>query len=150
MKMQKFTLLLFFITLLLFSCKKKYERPDVYTNDLFADRHDTLTRKIPHQEALQRSAALIVSRQIKLLEKSADSVSAPVFIYLLEDGEVRANNDSIITIPLMFLSTREIPDHSDSVYLYLEKVRAYKILAAQNKIRYQLIPNAPTSGTEGQ
>lgn len=148
MKMQKFSVLLFFLLLTMYSCKKKYERPDVYTTDLFADRNDSLRQTISHQEALQRSSALIVSNNLKLMDKSADSSDAQVFIYLLEDGKVKANNDTIITIPMLFLANREIPEKSDSVHLYLEKVRTHKILASQNNIRYQLIPNAPISAQE--
>lgn len=148
MKMQKISLLLLSAALVTVSCEKKYKRPDVYATDLFADRYDTLSKKIPHTEARQRSAALIVSTNVKLLEKSADSISTPVFMYLLEDGTVRENKDTVITLPLMFLSAREIPKKPDSVYLYLEKVRANKILATQNGIRYQLIPGAPLSAKE--
>ena len=82
------------------------------------------------------------------MDKSADSSDTQVFIYLLEDGKVKVNNDTIITIPMLFLANREIPEKSDSVHLYLEKVRTHKILASQNNIRYQLIPNAPISAQE--
>lgn len=134
------------LVLLSESCKDKYERPSRYSEDLFADERieaDVSGRILSHEEALEKSTALVVSNSVKLIDSSSSRSENPLFVYKIDSGVFKKSKDSTSVFPMYFISGQFLKLNKDSSYIYLGNVNSFKLVAKQKNINYQFLSNSP-------
>jgi len=144
MKTAKFYLL--FGTILLsfsVSCKKKYERPDHFSVDLFENERNEQPKKIlTAEEALNKSLMVIKTDSIELvnhLELEGKNVN----IYKINSGRIVKSAKDSIWFPIRVISNYNLKiDESkkDSTAVYLIHPQSYKLLVKDMEIDYQTLP----------
>jgi len=140
--------LMYFLFLLLIplaGCEKKYQRPDHYKIDLFADeRQEGRAYVMDRNECFSNSDLVVASSDLRLTDSSAGR-GKPVFIYKVASGEVlKTTRDSAVAYPFQFLSGHRLKLRKDSsVYIYLKKLEGYRFIAEEKKLKYQWLKGAP-------
>lgn len=127
------------------SCEKKYERPDHYEVDLFADeRQEGKAYIMNEEECFDGSEMVIASSTVKLAD-SSDGRGRPFFIYKVNSGEIlKTVRDSVLDYPFQFLSHQRLKlKNNDSMYLYLKQLKGYRFIAQEKNIKYQWLRAAP-------
>lgn len=137
-----FSPLLFMI--LMMSCEKKYQRPDHYEIDLFADeRQEGKAYVMNPEECYNASAMVIASHEVKLVDSSSGRGKS-FFIYKVNSGKImKTTRDSAVQYPLQFLSEQKLKLKKDSIYVYLEKLEGYRFIAEEMELKYQWLRGAP-------
>lgn len=128
----------------LFSCEKKYQRPDEYKVDLFKDeRSENQAYVMSEDEAYDKSDMVLSSTNTQLVDSSAGRGKS-FFIYKINAGSVKkTTRDSIVTFPIEILSTQKLKFKKDSSYIFLQKLKGFKFIAEEKKIKYQWVTGAP-------
>lgn len=148
MKNFTFYILLAFLFFSVFSCEKEYQRPRKYEIDLFKnEKRDTAQAYIMSEdEAYGISDMVVASSDISVTDSSSGRVKA-IYIYSINSGDLLfSKRDSVISYPYRFLSNQKLnlkKEKSDSVYVFLEKLKGYKSIAETKQIKYQWLKGAP-------
>ncbi|KMQ69467.1 hypothetical protein ACM39_04185 [Chryseobacterium sp. FH2] len=139
----KYFLTVFFVAFLC-SCEKKYQRPDEYNVDLFKDeRQENTAYVMSEAEAYDKSDMVLSSSDIKLIDSSSGRGKS-FFIYKITSGSVRkTTRDSVVAFPIEILSTQKLKLKQDSSYIFLEKLKGFRFIAEEKKIKYQWVSAAP-------
>lgn len=136
-----------FLIILLGSCEeKKFQSPDTYKVDLFADeRQEGKAYVMSKEEAYEGSAMVLSTSDMKLTDSSTGR-GKPIFIYKVNAGEIlKTTRDSVISYPFEFLSPYKLKlkkDSKESVYVYLQKLNGYRFIAEEKHIKYQWLKGA--------
>ena len=128
------------------SCKKKYERPDHYSVDLFEnERNEQQKKLLSPKEATDKSLIVIKSNTTELVNKSKIN-NKTLFVYQIKSGKsVKSTSDSI-QFPIRLISDYDLKvSNSDSVSIYLIRPLSYKLLINELQVQYQALPAAPLS-----
>jgi len=144
MKIAKFYLLCGIIVLSFsVSCKKKYERPDHFSVDLFENERNEQPKKIlSSQEALNKSLMVIKTDSIELvnhLELEGKNVN----IYKINSGMIVKSAKDSIRFPIRIISNYNLEVYEskkDSTAVYLINPQSYKLLVKDMEIDYQTLP----------
>lgn len=125
------------------SCKKKYERPDHFSVDLFENERNEQPKKIlTPEEALNKSLMVIKTDSIELvnhLELEGKNVN----IYKINSGTIVKSAKDSIRFPIRVISNYNLKiDESkkDSTAVYLINPQSYKLLVKDMAIDYQTLP----------
>lgn len=131
----------------LFGCKKEYERPDVFKEDIYAGKKkEQLERTFMDPEvAFDKSTAVLLTNQVKLMDSSSKISETPLYIYKISGGKILKGNDSI-ALPFIFFSNYDlnVSKNRDSAKVYLEPLQDYQIFAKELNAHFQTVKNAPT------
>ncbi|WP_336959391.1 hypothetical protein [Chryseobacterium contaminans] len=128
---------------ILVSCEKKYQSPDQYEEDLFADeRQEGKAYIMNEEECFDGSELVLVSSEVKLADSSKGRGKA-FFLYKVRSGKVlKTVRDSTLEMPMMFLSPHKLKLKEDSMYLYLKKLEGYRFIAKDRNLKYQWLRGA--------
>ncbi len=133
--------------LFFFSCKKEYERPDVFKEDIYADvRKEQVEKNFLDPEiAFEKSTVVILSNQVKLIDSSSKVLDSPLYVYKISGGKVLKPSDTV-KIPFLFFSNYNLKTDKtkDSAKVYLENLQDFKIFAEPMNVQYQTVKSAPT------
>ncbi|WP_228448167.1 MULTISPECIES: hypothetical protein [unclassified Chryseobacterium] len=127
----------------LVSCEKKYESPGQYEEDLFADeRQEGKAYIMDEEECFDGSELVLASSEVKLADSSKGRGKA-FFLYKVKSGKVlKTVRDSVLDMPMMFLSPHKLKLQKDSMYLYLKKLEGYRFIAKDRNLKYQWLRGA--------
>lgn len=148
MKNYSFCIFGFIILFLVIGCKKEYQRPQKYEIDLFAnEKKDTVTGYVMSEdEAYGVSDMVVASSDISVSDSSSGRGKA-IYIYRINSGDLLfSKRDSVISYPFQFLSDKRLDfkkEKNDSVYVFLETLKGYKLISEMKKIKYQWLRGAP-------
>ncbi|MBV8325646.1 MAG: hypothetical protein JO178_05000 [Chryseobacterium sp.] len=129
----------------LVSCEKKYQRPDHYKNDLFADeRQEGKAYIMNKEECFEGSELVLASSDVKLADSSKGH-GRPFFIYKVKSGRMlKTVRDSALEYPFQFLSLQRLKlKNNDSMYVYLKSLVGYRFIAKDKNLKYQWLKSAP-------
>ncbi|MEJ5106467.1 hypothetical protein [Chryseobacterium sp. MYb328] len=128
---------------LLVSCEKKYQSPDQYEEDLFADeRQEGKAYIMDEEECFDGSELVLASSEVKLADSSKGRGKS-FFLYKVRSGKVlKTVRDSTLELPMMFLSPHKLKLKEDSMYLYLKKLDGYRFIAKERNLKYQWLRGA--------
>jgi hypothetical protein len=128
---------------LLVSCEKKYQSPDQYEEDLFADeRQEGKAYIMDEEECFDGSELVLASSNVKLADSSKGRGKS-FFLYKVRSGKVlKTVRDSTLEMPMMFLSPHKLKLKEDSMYLYLKKLDGYRFIAKERNLKYQWLRGA--------
>lgn len=133
---------------MLVSCKKKYERPDHYSVDLFEnERNEQQKKMLSHEEATKKSLIVIKSNSTELISRSKINNKA-LFIYQIKSGKTVKSSNDTIQFPIRLISDYDLnisKPNSDSASIYLIRPQSYKLLVNELQVQYQALPAAPLS-----
>lgn len=131
------------LMVLLVSCEKKYQSPGQYEEDLFADeRQEGKAYIMNEEECFDGSELVLASSEVKLADSSKGR-GKPFFLYKVKSGKiVKTVRDSVLDMPMMFLSPHKIKLQEDSMYLYLKKLDGYRFIAKDRNLKYQWLRGA--------
>lgn len=126
------------------SCEKKYQRPDEYKVDLFEnEKSENQVYVMSEDEAYENSDMVLSSSDTKLIDSSSGRGKS-FFIYKINAGTVlKTTRDSVVTFPIEILSTQKLKLKKDSSYVFLQKLKGFKFIAEEKKIKYQWVTGAP-------
>ena len=148
MKILKFLLVLMTLTSLTISCKKKYERPDQYTIDLFENERNEQPKKILNQkEASEKSLLVLKTNSIELTDHLKIN-DKKVNIYKINSGTIVKSAKDSLRFPIKIISNYDLNINSqltDSTTIYLINPQSYKLLITDLGISYQTLSSAPVS-----
>ena len=134
-----------FLMIFLVSCEKKYQRPDHYKNDLFAnERQEGKAYVMNKEECFEGSELVLASSEVKLADSSKGR-GRPFFIYKVNSGKMlKTVRDSAVEYPFQFLSLQRLKlKKNDSMYIYLKSLVGYRFIAKDKNLRYQWLKSAP-------
>ncbi|WP_123908566.1 MULTISPECIES: hypothetical protein [unclassified Chryseobacterium] len=125
------------------SCEKKYQSPDQYEDDLFAaERQEGKAYIMDEEECFDGSELVLASSEVKLADSSKGR-GKPFFLYKVKSGKVlKTVRDSVLDMPMMFLSPHKLKLKEDSMYLYLKKLDGYRFIAKDRNLKYQWLRGA--------
>ncbi|WP_123873198.1 hypothetical protein [Chryseobacterium contaminans] len=128
---------------ILVSCEKKYQSPDQYEEDLFADeRQEGKAYIMNEEECFDGSELVLASSEVKLADSSKGRGKA-FFLYKVRSGKIlKTVRDSTLEMPMMFLSPHKLKLKEDSMYLYLKKLEGYRFIAKDRNLKYQWLRGA--------
>lgn len=128
---------------LLVSCEKKYQSPDQYEEDLFADeRQQGKAYIMNEEECFDGSELVLASSNVKLADSSKGR-GKTFFLYKVRSAKVlKTVRDSTFDMPMMFLSPHKLKLKEDSMYLYLKKLDGYRFIAKDRNLKYQWLRGA--------
>ncbi|REC60026.1 hypothetical protein DRF65_22820 [Chryseobacterium pennae] len=131
------------LMMLLVSCEKKYQSPDQYEEDLFADeRQEGKAYIMDEEECFDGSELVLASSEVKLADSSKGRGKS-FFLYKVRSGKVlKTVRDSTLELPMMFLSPHKLKLKEDSMYLYLKKLDGYRFIAKERNLKYQWLRGA--------
>jgi len=137
--------ILYMIILLSFtiSCKKKYERPDHFSIDLFENQRNEQPKKaLTPQEASDKSLFVIKTNTIELINnfKIEDK---NVNIYKINSGIIVKSAKDSIRFPIKIISNYDLKindSDKDSTAVYLINPQSYKLLVKDMGVDYQTLP----------
>lgn len=134
-----------FLLAVINSCEKKYERPDHYEVDLFADERQEGKAYIMSEDECSEGSELVIASSTVKLADSSDGRGKPFFIYKVNSGEVlKTMRDSVLDYPFQFLSHQRLKlKKNDSIYVYLKQLKGYRFIAQEKNIKYQWLKAAP-------
>lgn len=148
MKILKFFLVLMTLTSLTISCKKKYERPDQYSIDLFENERNEQPKKIlTSKEALEKSDLVLKTDSIELTDNLKID-DKKVNIYKINSGTIVKSAKDSLRFPIKIISNYDLNINSqltDSTTVYLINPQSYKLLITDLGISYQTLSSAPIS-----
>ncbi|WP_264743219.1 hypothetical protein [Chryseobacterium oryctis] len=126
------------------SCEKRYQRPDEYKVDLFEDeKSENQAYVMSEDEAFDNSDMVFSTSEIKLIDSSSGRGKS-IFIYKINSGNIlKTTRDSIVHFPIEILSTQKLKIDKDSSYVFLEKLKGFRFIAEEKKIKYQWLKGAP-------
>ena len=98
------------------SCEKKYQSPDQYEDDLFAaERQEGKAYIMDEEECFDGSELVLASSEVKLADSSKGR-GKPFFLYKVKSGKVlKTVRDSVLDMPMMFLSPHKLKLKEDSM-----------------------------------
>ncbi|WP_292010818.1 hypothetical protein [Chryseobacterium sp.] len=149
--MMKTKLIYSFLTLsvifMLSGCEKKYQRPDEYKIDLFkGENQENHAYVMSEDEAYDESVIVLGTSNIKLVDSSAGRGNT-IFIYKIDSSEIlKSEKDSLLSFPMEIIATQRLKikkNPQDSLYVFLQKLKGYRFIAAEKNIKYQWLKNAP-------
>ena len=125
-------------------CEKKYERPDHYEVDLFAnERKEGKAYIMNEEECFDGSEMVVTSSSVKLADSSIGR-GRPFYIYKVKSGKmIKSVRDTVVDYPFQFLSNQRLKLKYDSIYVYLKKLEGYRFIAKERNINYQWLKAAP-------
>ncbi|KQR94374.1 hypothetical protein ASG01_00350 [Chryseobacterium sp. Leaf180] len=130
----------------IFSCEKKYERPDHYSVDLFEnERNEQKKRMLTAEEALEKSILVLKTDKTELLGNPKIN-NRSVFVYKIADGEILKSRNDSVDFPIRIISDYDLfskRKKEDSATIYLVKPTSYKLLIKDFGVSYQTVPLAP-------
>lgn len=136
------------LTSLTISCKKKYERPDQYSIDLFENERNEQPKKIlTPKEALEKSVLVLKTDLIQLTDNLKIN-DKKVNIYKINSGTVVKSAKDSLRFPIKIISNYDLNINSqltDSTTVYLINPQSYKLLITDMGISYQTLSSAPIS-----
>ena len=136
------------LTSLTISCKKKYERPDQYSIDLFENERNEQPKKIlTPKEALEKSDLVLKTDSIELTDNLKID-DKKVNIYKINSGTIVKSAKDSLRFPIKIISNYDLNINSqltDSTTVYLINPQSYKLLITDIDISYQTLSSAPIS-----
>lgn len=131
------------VMVLLVSCEKKYQSPDQYEDDLFAnERQEGKAYIMDEEECFDGSELVLTSSEVKLADSSKGR-GKTFFLYKVRSGNVlKTVRDSALDMPMMFLSPHKLKLKEGSMYLYLKKLDGYRFIAKDRNLKYQWLRGA--------
>lgn len=128
-------------------CEKKYERPDEYKVDLFAnEKGNNQAYVMSKDEAFESSAMVLETSDITIYD-SLKGRGKDVFLYKVKSGEIlKTTRDTVITYPFVFISNQRLKLEKKSqnpIYIYLQTLKGFKFIAEGTNIKYQWLKAAP-------
>ncbi|MNK65093.1 hypothetical protein D3C87_843790 [compost metagenome] len=133
----------FILLALVISCKKKYERPDHFSVDLFEnERNEQPKKTLTPQEALGKSLIVLKTIDIELLNnfKIEDK---NIKIFKINSGTIVKSAKDSIRFPIKIISNYDLKindSNVDSIAVYLIRPQLYKLLVKDIEIDYQTLP----------
>jgi len=125
------------------SCKKKYERPDHFSIDLFENERNEQPKKIlTPQEALDKSLIVIKTNAIELVDNLKPD-DKKVNIYKINSGKIVKFAKDSLRFPIRVISNYDLKigkAKNDSTAVYLINPQSYKLLIKDMSIDYQTLP----------
>lgn len=125
------------------SCKKKYERPDHYSIDLFENQRNEQPKKtLTPKEASEKSLIVVKTNAIELINnfKIEDK---KVNIYKINSGTIVKSAKDSIRFPIKIISNYDLKTNDsdkDSTAVYLINPQSYKLLVKDMEVDYQTLP----------
>lgn len=139
-------LLMIILFSLILSCKKKYERPDQFSVDLFENERNEQKKKfLSEEEASEKSLFVIKSDSTELMSETKTSAKT-LYIYKINSGKFLKKSSDSIQLPVQIISDYKIlkiPSQKDSITLYLIDPLSFKLLTKELDVKYQALPSAP-------
>ncbi|WDF45904.1 hypothetical protein PQ459_13450 [Chryseobacterium sp. KACC 21268] len=133
----------FILLALVISCKKKYERPDHFSVDLFEnERNEQPKKTLTPQEASGKSLLVLKTIDIELLNKFKIE-DKNIKIFKINSGTIIKSANDSIRFPIKIISNYDLKisdSNVDSIAVYLIKPQSYKLLVRDIKIDYQTLP----------
>lgn len=152
--MKKGILILSFIGLLFSGCEKKYERPDQYNVDLFANERGANKAYVMNKNEAFEASTLVLGTSDIAITDSSKGRGKSFFIYKIKSGGIlKTTRDSVVNFPLRFISNQRLQfkkENNDSLYIYLETLKGYKMIGEELNIKYQWLKAAPIYKFEKQ
>jgi len=134
------------ISLVTWSCKKEYERPDHFSVDLFRnEKNEQQKRILTREEAVEKSLIVIRSNETELIS-SPKINNKTVFIYKINKGRITKSSVDSIFFPVKIISDKDLKSDQakkDSTTMYLVAPKSYKLLVKDFDVKYQILPSAP-------
>jgi hypothetical protein len=122
-----------------FNCKKKYERPDQYSVDLFENEQKIDDHTLSKKDAFELSKAVIKTDSVQLLDQSKLKNKSTIFIYKIEKGNVEKGENDSIKFPLNILTSTKIETKAKPISIYLVDLTLYRLMVRDFNIKYQTI-----------
>ena len=126
------------------SCKKKYERPDQFSVDLFEnERNEQPIKILTPEEAMNKSVLVIKTDSVKLINH-LELEGKNINIYKINSGKIVKSANGIIRFPISVISNHNLKieeTKKDSVAVYLINPQSYKLLVKDMAIDYQTLPS---------
>ena len=136
------------LTSLTISCKKKYERPDHFSIDLFENERNEQPKKIlTPKEASEKSLLVLKTNSIELTDHLKIN-DKKVNIYKINSGTIVKSAKDSLRFPIKIISNYNLNINSqltDSTTIYLINPQSYKLLITDMGISYQTLSSAPVS-----
>ena len=145
--MKKGIFILSFTGLLFSGCEKKYERPDQYNVDLFENERGTNKAYVMNNVEAFEASTLVLGTSDLTIADSSKGRGKSFFIYKVKSATVlKTTRDSVVNFPLKFISNQKLQfkkENNDSVYVYLETLKGFKMIGEKLNIKYQWLKAAP-------
>lgn len=144
--LMKNSVFLFFLIFFITSCEKKYQRPAEYQVDLFENERNQANQPyIMNEDEAYDASEMVITASDMTVSDSSVGRGKPFYIYRLNSGHLlKTKTDSVIHYPFTFLSNQKLNfENKDSVYIYLQKLSGYRLIAEEKKIKYQWLKAAP-------
>lgn len=142
MKILRFLTLMILVSLII-SCKKKYERPDQYSIDLFQNEKNEQPKKtLTSQEASDKSLLVVQTNTIELINNFKIEEKT-INIYKITSGTIVKSAKDSIRFPIKIISNYDLKindSKKDSITVYLINPQSYKLLVKDMEIDYQTLP----------
>lgn len=142
MKILRFLTLMILVALII-SCKKKYERPDQYSIDLFQNEKNEQPKKtLTSQEASDKSLLVVQTNTIELIN-NIKIEEKTINIYKITSGTIVKSAKDSIRFPIKIISNYDLKindSKKDSITVYLINPQSYKLFVKDMEIDYQTLP----------
>lgn len=136
----------------IYSCEKKYERPNQYEVDLFENEKGSNKAYIMNREEAKRASAMVLTTNDIQVADSSKGRGADFFMYKINTGKLEKQGmDTIVSYPFLFLSQYKLKipkDNKSPIYIYLQDLKGYTFIAKERNIHYQWLKGAPVYHVE--
>lgn len=136
--------------LILFSlsgCEKKYERPNEYNVDLFANERGTNQAYVMSKDEAFESSAMVLGTSEIAMYDSLKGRGKDVFLYKVKSGEIlKTTRDTVVSYPFVFISNQRLKlerKTQNPIYIYLQTLKGFRFIAEEKNIKYQWLKAAP-------